>query len=297
MDTAFYSSSSLQRPSFFSLDLSGKIVTPLNNLLYNTDPDNLALHGLHPRYTHVLINLPQLLGPAILSVIFSSRFTLPLLSAVSGATVLSFFKHQEARFLLPCVPLMLSCIQLPRIPVLKFTWIIVWVLFNASMGLLMGVLHQGGVIPVQNYIAENLENATTVIWWKTYSPPTWLLGDMNEVCKTVDLMGAKQDVVFLELELEKGRCPSGEGATSGGMVKETYLVAPLATGIETEMNGIAQRGFNLRQVWLYRNHLGFDDLDFDFKKDGAIGAVTKVWDSRGLGVWRVEDQTHESCKL
>lgn len=295
MDTVFYSSSTVQQSSFLSLDLTGKIVTPLNNLLYNTNTDNLALHGLHPRYTHLLINLPQLLGPAIFSVVFSSRFTLPFLSAVSGATVLSFFKHQEARFLLPCVPLMLSCIRLPRIPSLKFTWIIVWVFFNTLMGLLMGVLHQGGVVPVQNYIAENLGNATTVIWWKTYSPPTWLLGEMNEVCKTVDLMGENQDWVFVQLELEKGGCPSGGGPTSGGVINETYLVAPLATEIETEREGIG-RGFSLRRVWLYRNHLGLDDLDFDFEQDGAIGAIMKVWDSRGLGVWRVEDPAHESCR-
>lgn len=292
MDTAFYSSPTVQQSSFLGL---GIIVTPLNNLLYNTNTDNLALHGLHPRYTHLLVNLPQLLGPAVLSVIFSSRFTLPLLSAVTGATMLSFFKHQEARFLLPCVPLILSCIRLPRTPILKFTWITVWVFFNAIMGLLMGVYHQGGVVPVQNYIAENLGNATAVIWWKTYSPPTWLLGNMNEVCRTVDLMGAKQDLVFVELELEKGGCTSPRnGATPGETINETYLVAPLATHIETGREWIG-RGFSLQRVWLYRNHLGLDDLDFDFEKDGVIGAIMKLWDSRGLGVWRVEDPTHQSC--
>lgn len=39
------------------------VVTPLNNLLYNLDVDNLAQHGIHPRYTHFAVNLPLLFGP------------------------------------------------------------------------------------------------------------------------------------------------------------------------------------------------------------------------------------------
>lgn len=42
------------------------VITPLNNLLYNLNVDNLAQHGLHPRYTHFVINLPLLFGPLAL---------------------------------------------------------------------------------------------------------------------------------------------------------------------------------------------------------------------------------------
>lgn len=41
----------------------GIVLTPLNNLVYNLNVDNLAKHGIHPRYTHLLINLPLLFGP------------------------------------------------------------------------------------------------------------------------------------------------------------------------------------------------------------------------------------------
>ena len=44
------------------LNFSNYIITPLNNLLYNSSYDNLAQHGIHPYYTHILINLPQILG-------------------------------------------------------------------------------------------------------------------------------------------------------------------------------------------------------------------------------------------
>ena len=145
-------------------------------------------------------------------------------------------------------------------------------------------------MPAQNYIAEHLGNATTVIWWKTYSPPTWLLGEMSERCSTVDLMGAKWSVVEERLEQGKGGC----GVESGEKSKETYLVAPLAMNVEQYVGGGKQL-YRLRKVWVYRSHLGLDDLDFDFEKHGVLGVVMKVWDSRGLGIWRVEDHTNKSC--
>lgn len=37
--------------------------------MYNANPDNLKLHGLHPLYTHVLVNLPQILGPGLLFIV------------------------------------------------------------------------------------------------------------------------------------------------------------------------------------------------------------------------------------
>lgn len=47
-----------------SMRTDGEIViTPINNLLYNLNLDNLAQHGIHPRYTHFAINLPLLYGP------------------------------------------------------------------------------------------------------------------------------------------------------------------------------------------------------------------------------------------
>lgn len=291
MDTAFYHPSAIPRPSFLSLDISSKVITPLNNLIYNSNTSNLALHGLHPRYTHFLINLPQLLGPATLTALASSRFSLQMLSAISGTAVLSIFQHQEARFLMPCVPLILSSMQLPRARVMRKIWITVWIVFNVALGSLMGVYHQGGVVPVQNYIAEYLGNATSVIWWKTYSPPTWLLGEMNERCSTVDLMGAKKSVVEEKLEQEKGGCDVEREEMKS---KETYLVAPLAMNVEKNMESGKQL-YRLRKVWVYRSHLGLDDLDFDFEQDGILGAVMKVWDGRGLGIWRVEDPADESC--
>ncbi|KAK9472527.1 Alg9-like mannosyltransferase family-domain-containing protein [Dipodascopsis tothii] len=152
------------------------VLTPWNNVAYNMQTANLALHGLHARYTHALINLPQLLGP-YMAFVRPSR-ALPFLAAVSGTAVLSVFQHQEARFLLPAVPLFLMSVELPRSPGLRRALVAAVVVFNGAFALLMGVVHQGGVVPAQaGFMATHLAQTQDVVWWKTYSPPDWLLGN------------------------------------------------------------------------------------------------------------------------
>lgn len=54
-DTIYFSSSELA-------PLSRLVLAPLNLLRYNLSAANLAEHGLHPRYMHVLVNWPMLFG-------------------------------------------------------------------------------------------------------------------------------------------------------------------------------------------------------------------------------------------
>ena len=49
-------------------NVSSYIIAPLNNLLYNARYENLAQHGIHPYYTHILVNMPQILGPGLISL-------------------------------------------------------------------------------------------------------------------------------------------------------------------------------------------------------------------------------------
>ena len=115
-------------------------ITPLNNALYNMKSENLAKHGLHPRYLHLVVNLPMLCGPLALYIYYhgarnllrsnsavdkrwvkSTRKTIYqyqsfdintlLVSCVcSGLGILSLAPHQEPRFLLPLVfPVLLYC--------------------------------------------------------------------------------------------------------------------------------------------------------------------------------------------
>ncbi|KAK6353560.1 alpha 1,2 mannosyltransferase [Orbilia brochopaga] len=282
-----------------SLKLTDLIITPLNNLIYNSSTDNLAQHGLHPHYTHVLINLPQLLGPSLILLLSSLHPRLltgctPLLAAVSGIVTLSAFKHQEARFLIPAVPLILASVRLPASTAWRRRWMAAWALFNVAFGVLMGVFHQGGVVPAQLYLGgiEGLEEA---VWWKTYKPPTWLLGARGRDVRTVDLMGAKVDVLA-DVVREMAVCDYDDDDSSAhkGRKKRTrrlrkVLVAPTsAVALDRWVEGAGRRdndSFVLRKVWSYSRHLNLDDMDFG--DDGVMPTLQRVVGRRGIAAYEV----------
>ncbi|KAH7122813.1 Alg9-like mannosyltransferase family-domain-containing protein [Dendryphion nanum] len=260
---------------------------PLNNFLYNSNTTNLAQHGLHPRYQHLLINLPQLLGPAF-PLIFLLRRThvnAPLISALSGLVLLSIFPHQEARFLLPAIPLILSSIRLPRLTHTRQLWISTWILFNVALGVLMGVYHQGGIVPVQMHLARTNDTVSHAFWWKTYSPPTWLLNGKNEHLTTVDLMGMPGTQM---LEKVKEVLPTCRTRKVPSVDKEAVLlVAPRsAYFLLPYVDAQKREEIVLEEVWSYRKHLNLDDMDFG--DDGIWKTLGRVVGDRGLVVWRVE---------
>lgn len=292
------------------------VVTPLNNLLYNTSTINLSKHGLHPYYQHFIINLPQLLGPAFIALLFTRRISPLLLSAMVGTTILSFFPHQEARFLLPAIPLALSAVRVS----LNYSrlFLLSWVIFNTFMGILMGIYHQGGVVPAQIHLASDNVNLTHALWWKTYSPPTWLLDGKTVNATTTDLMGMPvQDVIQQLAEVapcaqsglddvdntERTNDNEKEPNSSNSTV---YLAAPLSaialdeyiyspsltkssvrTTKETKIKPSTGPllPIHLAEVWRTRKHLNLDDLDFG--GDGVWPTLKRVVGRRGLAVWRV----------
>jgi phosphatidylinositol glycan class Z len=282
LDTAFY------RPKLptFRTVFKKPVITPINNVLYNVAISNLAQHGLHPIYQHAIINLPQLLGPAYL-LLFANRFhkTMRVVAAVCGTLILSIFPHQEARFLIPAVPLILSSIKLPK----KFyqLWVGSWIIFNLIFGFLMGTYHQGGVVPMQVHIGT-LDDVRQVFWWKTYSPPIWLLDGKNTNLTTTDLMGMQKEAMAQEL-LASVNCAVKE---KDGM----FLVAPAsATYVDKFIRPLTSTGeqrapkyheLHLEERWRYSNHLNLDDLDFG--DDGVWPTLKRVVGRRGLVLWEVK---------
>ena len=347
-DTAFFGSTTAKS----TLDAlhHSPIITPLNNVIYNSNSANLALHGLHSRYQHFLVNLPELLGPAYIAIVISfflrrwPSLTVPpwlnnmrFYSAISGTAILSIFPHQEARFLIPTVPLLLSCINPPRSRLV----LAIWMVFNAAMGCLMGIYHQGGIIPTQLAIpsiamqtettrlsmAESSPNYTTatakVFWWKTYPPPTWLIGDPTITIsddhslqiETLDLMGISGQKMLEEVDKTIPSCStSGIDTTANGDGNGEdifiLLVAPKSTTFldqyinhnyhnhhhqqegkgEGEKEGNNDNQYNLNNIQLhekytYKNHINLDDLDFG--DDGILPTLKRVVGRRGLTVWSV----------
>jgi GPI mannosyltransferase 4 len=283
MDSEYYTGARLR-----FRDLPSKaIITPWNNLIYNIDTSNLAAHGLHPFWQHFAANLPQLIGPAFPLLLFSSDRGTLFWSGIIGIAVLSCFQHQEARFLLPAVPLLLASVKLPSSH--SRLWICLWMTFNILAAILFGLYHQAGVIPVQTWIGQQ-PGATQVFWWKTYSPPRWLLGTNNSHIITTDLMGMPVAQIAGNLSL---------AAPCAGSAEQLLLVAPSnAHGLEPNAaepytplafsTNEAVSRMTLSRKMQHQGHVGLDDLDFG--DDGVWPTLKRVIGGRGITVWQVSKQ-------
>ena len=269
--------------------LTNPVITPLNSLLYNRSISNLSLHGLHPHYQHLLASLPLLLGPALL-LLLSVRYSpnsLSLISAVTSTLLLSAIPHQEPRFLLPVVPLILSSVQPPRSMRYTQAWLCSWIAFNSVLGILMGTYHQGGVVPAQIWLAQQQQGGvesssaqarmTEVFWWRTYSPPTYLLG--NSRINTTDLMG----MPFVEMRRRVHGALAHECDTGA----KVGLVAPWSSvEVDKWTKEGKVSGLRFEELWSWKKHLNLDDMDF--QEDGIWSTLARVLGNRGLVVWGVQ---------
>jgi len=179
------------------------VVTPVNFILYNLDTSLLKEHGLHPRMTHFLINMPLLYGPLALalytfivcavikrkfvdcaSMILRMRlkedknsddyqayliWNMLLCSCLIPVILLSFIPHQEPRFIIPVfVPLVIlfsSSLFEPSFTSLK---LLSWFLWNIFGCALFGILHQGGMYPCLAHLQQYLYNAKSQTLNTTY---------------------------------------------------------------------------------------------------------------------------------
>ncbi|XP_071798929.1 GPI mannosyltransferase 4-like [Asterias amurensis] len=198
-------------------------VTPLNSLLYHLDSSNIAQHGLHPRITHIIANLPILYLPLVIC------FVSELLSLVSGTRqtqstgftgsssraffalcfvtpvfLLSMVPHQEPRFIIPVlVPLVLLYAEfvmmstsLPNIP---------WIIWNLLGCIIFGFIHQGGIVPsiahthsLTSQPVQNLPIHYHFVFYHTYMPPRHL-ALINQSMSTVFIDDQHPETNLLKL--------------------------------------------------------------------------------------------------
>ena len=205
--------------------MSALRIPPLNFIQYNLHAGNLAEHGLHPWYTHFLVNFPLLLGPLALLFYWDlavllrhcrqKHFTdvlygivvLPVLS-------LSFFPHQEARFLLPVLPVAVVCAARNSLAKWK-SFKTVTLLFNILAFGLFGWLHQGGMVPALSALQNHMKNISTipanygahfhVVAYTAYMPPRHLLfAESSKIQLHVhDMIGAHNHPPTFQLQMEE----------------------------------------------------------------------------------------------
>jgi len=199
-DTVFYSSQSTRSDDseIAAIRIGGisKFITPWNAFRYNSRVGNLSDHGLHPRITHALVNLPMLYGPLAIALYLSTvktrrhqkhKFNTNSIDGMLygiimlGLGVLSCAPHQEPRFLLPLVvPLvLLHGDAMEKHPRFGHCIAYFWIVFNISLLIFFGGMHQGAVIPsmvaLPYVAAEGARSPKAIIYYHTYMPPTFLL--------------------------------------------------------------------------------------------------------------------------
>ncbi|EED86613.1 predicted protein [Thalassiosira pseudonana CCMP1335] len=206
-------------------------IAPFNALRYNSKSTNLAEHGLHPRVTHAVVNMPMLFGPLALAGYYSifqrngrtynnSSRSIIGSAYLSGLFLLSCAPHQEPRFILPClVPLVqlygkdavgvnATTQQRPKVALFLGPF---WVVFNLILYIFFGWLHQGGLV---NSLFEmprptnESRTARVYVYYKTYMPPSFLARENDnsyntnaEVCK-IDEKGTSEQTLSTEVAVQ-----------------------------------------------------------------------------------------------
>lgn len=229
---------------YFRGTLDDLVVTPFNFLVYNFASQNLAEHGLHPRWLHILVNFPMLFGPwvtwlAVRAIVDSATlsndkngksFEVDVLRPtiiqiiILSLAVLSVQPHQEPRFLVPLLlPVIVLIANTGRLAHVGKAFWVSCSIFNFALAILFGILHQGGVVPslfhLHSVVADaSLITRTNIIYWKTYIPPVHLLGVSERDVSTglisfSDLAGASQDDFAASLSADYDR---------------TFVVTPMA---------------------------------------------------------------------
>lgn len=314
VDTIEFGSASFDAILENPLNIENYVLTPLNNFIYNSNMKNLSQHGVHLYFNHFMINIPQIFGPAGLIFLFpgfKNRYwrTTPFLSALGGITILSVVPHQELRFLAPVVPLLCSCFDISAFsspeaneepqekkkklsPSYGPVILNIWYLFNATLLTLMGILHQGGVIPALDYFHETYyksndqRSGVIQIWWRTYSPPSWILGDVNKSTQFISINDdsfeynidrSKSNVLFdtMGLEFDKLNELIKDVSQSNSNIfnnllngfksksqPKIYLITPISS-FNMIFEDKEEIPYKFQQVWNYDYHLDLDHFDFD----------------------------------
>jgi len=171
---------------------------------YNLNPTNLANHGLHPPYFHMLVNVPlafsilgifayinvfQILKQTVISA--KKKTQQPLMNVFEAIMLLTFvipllgfslIPHQEPRFLIPSlVPL---CFLYGNRIFQRKLYFRLWIIINLILVVIYAFVHQSGVtkglFEIHKIIDQNIDRQElNVVFSRTYLPPRYLLSIPN----------------------------------------------------------------------------------------------------------------------
>ncbi|KAI0357731.1 hypothetical protein OH77DRAFT_1294558 [Trametes cingulata] len=243
-------------------------LTPLNFLRYNLLPSNLAEHGLHPRWLHLVVNLPMIATPGLLYYVLRAEFD--IFTSRSG-------EKDKAK---PGVSQMMQRnVNNGRILRARKPFLIFWIVANTLLAILFGFFHQGGVVPslfrVHGIVYDEISGLSAhdyrIVYWKTYMPPRHLLAIRRE-------------------DVDSGRVSVQDvsGASSGSLVATLLASAPsskpLSTLVVAPFHAVSELDKQMQECISERQRV-FPHLDLDH-----IGESMEVgWrDGLSLGIFDVD---------
>lgn len=146
-------------------------------------------------------------------------------------------------------------------------------------------------MPAQIWLGQSHNlGVNQVLWWRTYSPPVWLLNG-NEM-QVTDLMGMEFKAMQAHVEAEIGPSCNGLGvglvAPRSSMDLDAWMQQSHAKKAAAKGEGRkpAKKGdLVFEEIWRYPRHIGLDDLDVP--REGVWGTLKRVIGRRGLSVWRI----------
>ncbi|WBW70607.1 pig-Z, alpha-1,2-mannosyltransferase Smp3 [Schizosaccharomyces osmophilus] len=244
-------------------------ITLLNNISYNSRVENLALHGIHSKNQHFLVNVPLLCGPLLFVFSLWNLRSAHAWFWIFPVAVLSIFPHQEARFLLPAVSLyVVFAAQHIRSRFL----LLLFIIYSTVMSVFYGIMHQNGVVPsvveLGSILRDNglLNHASvshhpaTIYYWRTYTAPTWMLARPNS--SPVDVVqlynySKEQSLSLFWDDYFKSQLAEKEssGVASSDTLSFPILVCPVAL-LQSEED---MKGLQLLRYIPY--HVDLDDAD------------------------------------
>ncbi|CAF0881631.1 unnamed protein product [Adineta steineri] len=274
----------------FIVDLKNRlIICPLNFILYNIDSTNLDKHGLHPPWLHFIVNATILYGPLhictvlwclinissikqngqwIINRIFNRRSIIEIEQSTSPLLLylylvpfipLSTFPHQEPRFLLPLLfPLILFIVPLLITHNLHQYIFRLWMIFNISIAIIFGHLHQGGLLPALQYFHNSpllTSNKNFLVTYHTYMPPGYLTIPMSKFeyeqkfeTAIIDLKGAKREEFDLTIE----------NIFNKNLLNNLQVFVILPSTFQTDLIYLKQQKYSFHLLKQFRPHLDFD---------------------------------------
>ncbi|KAI7946844.1 hypothetical protein MJO29_011371 [Puccinia striiformis f. sp. tritici] len=259
-------------------------IAPISLLLYNLDKKNLAEHGTHPRYLHLLVNGPIIFGPALWltgwcqiwgRLRLSSPTIVKRLSFFSFLGLNCFFNIRNFAVVNSTTPgtsipvtinfpsngIMLTLdIKIKIFQIQEIVLVITVVLF--------GYLHQGGL---QSALEVIPANTNIVLSYKTFDIPPSLITNAK-VNKVENLRGATEERLIAML---CKTLSSSEG-------KLIILVAPrwaVSPPLENQFHLLFSSGIP---------HLDLDRLHEVFSAGPRRS---------GIGLYKIDEQNMKTSKM